>query len=398
MLSLLTPEIVKNQRVFARLDLNVPTQGTAITDDFRLRTVLPTLLLLHKAGASVIIATHRGNPKPEAPDPSLSTQHLIPWFESHNIPVVYAATITEAAQQQSAEHMVLLENLRFFPGEKAHDAHFAQQLASLADIYVNDAFGTIHRSDTSVTLVPQLFPPQHRLIGLLVAREMQGLDHLIAKPEQPFVTIIGGAKLGDKVPLITNLLERPRQQRITSCMVGGLPSLALIKAHGHNVGTTNLEPATITHAAHIMELAQKKEVRIDIPSDVMVIEGELGTAPLACAADAIPTTATVVDIGPATIRQYVYNLATAQTVFVNGTMGIFEYPAYQAGTSAVLQAVASVKGYTVLGGGDTTAAAAACKLTGSFSFVSSGGGATLAYLGATHPLDQLPGLKALISA
>jgi phosphoglycerate kinase len=398
MLSLLFPEIIKNQRVFVRADLNVPTQGPTITDDFRLHAVLPTLLLAHQAGASVVLATHRGNPKPENHDPLLSTKLLIPWFESHNIPVVFAATIQEAAQLQSPQHIVLFENLRFFPGEKGHDVAFAQQLATLADVYVNDAFGTIHRNDTSVTLLPQQFPPNLRLIGLLIAREIQGLDRLIHKPEQPFATIIGGAKLDDKVPLITNLLERPHHQRITSCMVGGLPSLAFIKALGHHVGTTHLETSTITQAAHIMDLAQKKGVRIDVPSDVMINEGEIGSTPHGCAADAIPATATVVDIGPATIRQYVYNVAQAHTVFINGTMGIFEYPAYQGGTSAVLQAIAAVNGYTVLGGGDTAAAAAACKLTTSFGFVSSGGGATLAYLGAAHPLEQLPGLKSLISA
>ena len=208
--------------------------------------------------------------------------------------------------------------------------------------------------------------------------------------------VLGGAKLDDKVPLITTFLEKPSSQRITSCMVGGLTALAFIKASGHNTGTTHLEAATISHAASIMEQALHKGVRFDIPSDVMIIEGEFGVPPTVCAADAIPATATVVDIGPATIRQYIYNLATAQTVFANGTMGIFEYPSYQQGTQAILQAIAAIKGYSVLGGGDTAAAADSCALTSSFGFVSSGGGATLAYLGSLHPLEQLPGLKALI--
>jgi phosphoglycerate kinase len=398
MLTLLTPEIVKNQRVLMRCDFNVPTEGTLITDDFRLQAALPSLLILQQAQASVVLITHRGNPKPESVDPFLSTKHLIPWFQHHNLPVVFAATIQEAARLQSPNHMVLLENLRFFPGEKGQDPTFAQELASLADIYINDAFGTIHRNDASITLVPQLFSSEHRLIGLLIAHEIKGLDHLINKPEQPFITILGGAKLDDKVPLILNLLERPRTLRMTSCLIGGLPSLAFIKALGHPVGTTQLAASTVEHARHIMELAHKKEVRIDTPSDVMIIEGELGKIPHVCASDAIPPTATVVDIGPATIRQYTYNLASAHTVFANGTMGIFEYPAYQVGTRAILQAVAAVQGYTVLGGGDTSAAAAACGLSTAMSFVSSGGGATLAYLGAIVPFEQLPGLKALISA
>lgn len=396
MLQLITPEIVKNQRVFVRADLNVPTQNSAIIDDFRLRSLLPTLMILIKANAATVLATHWGNPTPESPDPALSTQHLVAWFKQHHIPIAFAATLEQAAQLQAPGRIVLLENLRFFVGEKKQDTSFAQQLAKLADYYVTDAFGVLHRSDTSVSLLPLQFAPNHRLIGLLIAREMRHLDNLTTQPTQPFMLVLGGAKLDDKVPLITTFLEKPTAQRITSCMVGGLTALAFIKASGHNTGTTLLESATVTHAATIMERALHKEVRIDIPSDVMIIESERGATPTVCAADAIPVTATVVDIGPATIRQYLYNLTSAQTVFANGTMGIFEYPAYQQGTRAILQAIAAIKGYSVLGGGDTAAAAASCGLTASFGFVSSGGGATLAYLGSAHPLEQLPGLKALI--
>jgi phosphoglycerate kinase len=396
MFHLITPESVKNQRVFVRADLNVPTKNGIILDDFRLRSLLPTLMILIKANAATILATHWGNPTPESPEASLSTQHLVAWFEQHHISVTFAATLEQAAQLQTAGRIVLLENLRFFAGEKKQDTNFAQQLAKLADYYVNDAFGVLHRSDTSVSLLPLQFAPDHRLIGLLIAREIGQLDQLTSHPAQPFMLVLGGAKLDDKVPLITTFLEKPATQRITSCMVGGLTALAFIKASGHNTGSVHLDTATVTHASTIMERALHKEVRIDIPSDVMIIDGELGATPIVCAADAIPATANVVDIGPATIRQYLYNLTSAKTVFANGTMGIFEYPAYQQGTRAILQAIAAIKGYSVLGGGDTVAAADSCGLAASFGFVSSGGGATLAYLGSSHPLEQLPGLKSLI--
>ena len=200
---------LEDKRVLLRADLNIPLVDQTIANDFRLQALLPTLNFLIKHHANVILATHIGQPKDH--DPNLSTKILIPWFEQHGYDMVFAENFEHAANIEfKAQQIVLLENLRFFPGEKKRNSAFAKQLASLADYYINDAFGTMHRDDASITLVPQEFRPERRTIGFLVEQELNMLNQLIENPEQPFVVILGGGKVADKIPLIQGMLRKTK--------------------------------------------------------------------------------------------------------------------------------------------------------------------------------------------
>lgn len=329
-------------KVFLRADLNVPTKDKKIVQDYRLHAILPTINEIKKAGNKIILATHIGRP-PAADhtnffDENLSTKILVPWFEQHGYEIEYEMDLLKAIEKskQHPKKILLLENLRFFNGERQTNLEFAQLLAQLADSYVNDAFGLLHRNDTSVTLLPEQFPPDKRSFGLLVKKELQELTKLKENPEQPYIVILGGNKSETKLKLLHKLLEQPESTRPEKILLNGLLAQALTQPPHKNV----LLP-------------------IDTQTD---------------------RNNNIFDIGPKTIELFKKEIARAKTIFANGTMGAYEQPEYETGSKAILQAIADSSAYTVIGGGDAVAATFQFGLEKKMDFLSTGGGATLAFL------------------
>lgn len=342
-------------------------------DDYRIKGLLPTLSYLQQKSCRVVIASHLGDPAPGSLDPSFSLRQLVPWFTEHKIQVGFAEDCRGLLRNEY--QFVLFENLRLFPGEKHHDISWAQELAHVADMYVNDAFGTLHRDDTSITLLPGQFEPENRCIGLLVEKELNALDQLRNKPTQPFMLVLGGAKLDDKIPLIERFMILPAAQRPEAILIGGALALPFLQAQGKQYSTTSFDPATIHSAQHTLQLAIEHNVEILLPIDFKDKQ--------------------CLDIGSKTIDLFKEKIAMAKTIFTNGTMGMYEKPEYQTGTRSILEAIAHTSGFTVAGGGDCAAAVHAFKLADQFGFISTGGGATLAYLAANDPYQKLPGLRVL---
>lgn len=355
---IVTTAAIAHKRVFLRADLNVPLgKKGEIADEHRLQALLPTLNMLVQSAARVVIATHLGKPNPGHPDPALSTKQLIPWFEQHQFAVSFAASPSHATELLAGgDKLILLENLRFFAGEQEPSSTFAGELAALADVYVTDAFGTLHRHDASIALLPSYFAPEKRFYGHCVAAELAALSKLRVAPEKPFVAIIGGNKLTTKLPLIQQLMTAPPAERVTQVLLGGLLGLDL--------------------APELPALAKQHGVRLLTPIDY---------------------TDNNLDIGPNTIALFTEHLAAGRTIFANGTMGKYEEAAGQAGTKAILEAIGNNRGFTVIGGGDCGAAAIQCGMAEKVSFVSTGGGATLAFVASKEPWQDLPGLKTLIN-
>ncbi len=359
---------VANKRVFVRADLNVPfTSSGDIENDFRLRAFLVTVEYLLGQKATIIIASHLG--RPMGPDVALSTRRLLPWFLTRGYSVIFEESFERAEQLSHTVELgtiILLENVRFFSGETSgtqqeRDA-LARQWAAMADVYVNDAFGAIHRKDTSITLLPQKFLPDRRCMGLTVEREVTHLDYLLELPEQPFVLVLGGAKLDDKLPLITTFLSAPVSRRPNTIIIGG--ALA--------------QPFVRQEVSDILAHAKKNKVSLVVPVDFVYGDDQ-----------------SIVDIGSDSCKIFASHIRDAKTIFANGTMGIYENPAYRHGTEYVLNTIADVQATTIIGGGDCVAALYQLGLQDRVSFVSTGGGATLAFLGSPDPYTALPGLVAL---
>ena len=435
---------VFGKRVFVRADLNVINKKTNEISEQRLRAIVPTLRYLQQAGVSkIILASHIGSPKVGVVDDNLSTKRLILWLEQQGFAVDFQSDLKEAQKQsiQNNGRLLLLENLRFFPGEKNKDLAFAQQLASLADVYVNDAFGALHRDDASLVLLAQQFSSDSRCIGLLVEKEIHMLDGLKNNPQQPFVIVLGGSKLEDKIallecflaappnkfsflkrsilryttPLVLSVLRSKMYRRMrggtqderfwslkyevqekNNCpqtiIIGGAVALVFARAQGFSAGALECSEVAVAHAKKFIALAAEHSVQLVLPSDMLFQHNE---KLVPCAFNNIPADATCGDIGPATCKQFVQELAKAKTIFVNGTMGICEQAAFHAGTKSVLQAAAQSNGTTIIGGGDTGAAVDTLGLHDKFTFVSTGGGATLAFLGACDPMQELAALHVL---
>lgn len=358
-MNLVTPASVAGKRVFLRADLNVPLTDGRIADDRRLNAILPTLRLLLSTASRVVLASHLGRPNPAQPDPTLSTRHLLAWFAQQGLPASFASNLDQLPERG----LVLLENLRFWEGETAPEGrtYFVGALAATADCYVNDAFGTMHRTDASIALLPRQFPAQERWYGLCVQQELTMLERLRQQPAKPFVALLGGSKVADKLPLITQLITRPAEHRLTHLLLGGLLALDLPN-----------------QAPDLLAVAAAHGVGVLTPTDYRYADQQQP-----------------IDIGPATTATFVGCLQQAKTIFANGTMGKYEEAAGRAGTRETLQAIAQTAAFTVLGGGDCPAAAEMMGIADKVSFVSTGGGATLAYLAATDPWQDLPGLRAL---
>ncbi|MEU3944839.1 phosphoglycerate kinase [Streptomyces sp. NPDC029526] len=395
----LLSEGVAGRRVFVRADLNVPMDGTAITDDGRIRAVLPTVNALAEAGARVIVASHLGRPK-GAPDPAFSLAPAAARLgELRGTEVAFATdTVGESAASTVAGladgQVAVLENLRFNAGETSKDdaerAAFADRLAALADLYVGDGFGAVHRKHASVYDLPARLP---HAAGYLIATEVGVLKKLTEDVARPYVVALGGAKVSDKLAVIDQLLGKA--DRI---LIGGGMAYTFLKAQGHEVGASLLQEDQIPVVREYLERAEKTGVELVLPVDTLVsgsfpdMKAKAPTHPDTVAADAVPADRMGLDIGPETRKLYASKLADAATVFWNGPMGVFEHPDYAEGTRAVAQALIDSPGFTVVGGGDS---AAAVRTLGfdeqAFGHISTGGGASLEYLEG----KTLPGLAAL---
>ncbi|GAA3055213.1 phosphoglycerate kinase [Streptomyces roseofulvus] len=392
-------EGVEGKRVFVRADLNVPLEGTTITDDGRIRAVVPTVKALAEAGARVVVASHLGRPK-GAPDPAFSLAPAAARLgELLGAEVAFATdTVGESARATVAGladgGVAVIENLRFNAGETSKDdaerAAFADQLAALADLYVGDGFGAVHRKHASVYDLPGKLP---HAAGYLIATEVGVLKKLTEDVRRPYAVVLGGAKVSDKLGVIDHLLEKA--DRI---LVGGGMAYTFLKAQGHEVGISLLQEDQIPAVLDYLKRAEEKGVEFVLPVDVLVspsfpdLKTKAPSNPTTVAADAIPADQEGLDIGPETRKLYASKLADAATVFWNGPMGVFEHPDYAEGTRAVAQALVDSPAFTVVGGGDS---AAAVRILGfdenAFGHISTGGGASLEYLEG----KKLPGLVAL---
>ncbi|MFJ1537091.1 phosphoglycerate kinase [Micromonospora chalcea] len=389
----LLAEGVSGRRVLVRADLNVPLdkQTGEITDDGRIRAVLPTLSALVQAGAKVVVCSHLGRPK-GAPDPQFSLRPVAGRLgELLGAPVAFAEdTVGDSARSTVADladgQVALLENLRFNKGETSKDdaerAAFADQLAALGDAYVDDAFGAVHRKHASVHDVPARLP---HVAGRLVLREVEVLSRLTGSPERPYVVVLGGSKVSDKLAVIEALL--PTVDRL---LIGGGMCFTFLKAQGHEVGTSLLEKDMVETCRNLMERAPGK---IMLPVDVVAADA---FAPDAAhdtvPADGIPSHRLGLDIGPETVAGFAAALSQAKTIFWNGPMGVFEMAAFANGTRGVAEAITKADAFSVVGGGDSAAAVRALGLDeSSFGHISTGGGASLEYLEG----KTLPGIAAL---
>ncbi|WP_432058984.1 phosphoglycerate kinase [Streptomyces sp. S1] len=392
-------EGVEGKRVFVRADLNVPLDGTTITDDGRIRAVVPTVKALADAGARVVVASHLGRPK-GAPDPAFSLAPAAARLgELLGTDVAFATdTVGDSATETVAGlgngQVAVLENLRFNPGETSKDdaerGAFADSLAALADLYVGDGFGAVHRKHASVYDLPARLP---HAAGYLIATEVGVLKKLTDDVKRPYAVALGGAKVSDKLGVIDHLLERA--DRI---LIGGGMAYTFLKAQGHEVGISLLQEDQIPVVQEYLARAKERGVEFVLPVDVLVspefpdLKTKAPANPTTVAADAIPADEEGLDIGPETRKLYASKLADAATVFWNGPMGVFEHPDYAEGTKAVAQALVDSPAFTVVGGGDS---AAAVRILGfdenAFGHISTGGGASLEYLEG----KTLPGLAAL---
>jgi 3-phosphoglycerate kinase len=382
---------IASARVLVRLDLNVPLRDGAVADDSRIRAALPTLEALLNAGALPIVLSHLGRPKGQVrPEYSLApvAQRLAVLLDR---PVLFVpdcigeAVSTALQRAHPGREVVVLENVRFYPGEEANDKEFAAQLRHDAQVYINDAFGTLHRAHASVAAIADLF--EWKGIGLLVERELAALERLRSAPERPYVAVIGGAKVSDKLDLLSALLER-----CDALLLGGAMAFTFLKAQGYAIGSSVYEPELESAAQAILQRAQALGEQLLLPTDVLITTN--GDARVCTVEEGIPEGWIGYDIGPETERRFAELLRTARTIFWNGPMGKYEEERFRSGTAAVARAVAQATqrgAFTVVGGGDSIAALQALGADTAVSHCSTGGGATLAYLAG----KPLPGLRAL---
>jgi len=385
---------VAGKRVFLRCDLNVPLKEGIIKDDGRIKASLPTIQALLEKGASLVIAAHLGRPKGEAkPELSLApvAKRLAELLgrEVKFTGELTGASVAATAQALKAGEILLLENIRFSAAETSKEESersvFAAELAKLADVYVGDGFGAVHRKHASVFDLPQLLP---HTAGTLVASEVEVLKKLTQNPERPYGVVLGGAKVSDKLGVIENLLGK-----VDVLAIGGGMVFTFLKAQGKEIGTSLVEAEMLDVVKGLIATAEKNGVKLLLPTDIVVAPTFAADAtPTLVAADAIPADQMGLDIGPVSAAAFATEIVKCKTVFWNGPMGVFEFPNFAAGTKVVAQALTEVSGISVVGGGDSAAAVRALGFADSqFGYISTGGGASLEYLEG----KELPGLKAL---
>jgi len=385
---------VAEKRVFLRCDLNVPLKEGVIKDDGRIKASLPTIQALLEKGASLVIAAHLGRPKGEA-KPELSLAPVAKRLsellgrEVKFTGEVTGAAVTATAQSLKAGEILLLENIRFSAAETSKEeserAAFAQELAQLADVYVGDGFGAVHRKHASVFDLPKLLP---HAAGKLVAAEVEVLKKLTQNPERPYGVVLGGAKVSDKLGVIENLLGK-----VDVLAIGGGMVFTFLKAQGKEIGTSLVEAEMLDVVRGLIATAEKNGVKLLLPTDIVVAPTFSADAtPTLVSADAIPADQMGLDIGPVSSAAFAAEIVKCKTLFWNGPMGVFEFPNFAAGTKVVAQALTEVSGISVVGGGDSAAAVRALGFADSqFGYISTGGGASLEYLEG----KELPGLTAL---
>ncbi len=380
---------VQGKRVLVRVDFNVPIENGKVLDDWRLRATLPTIRYLTERRAKVILLSHLGRPKGKR-DEQFSLRPVAQRLsELLSQPVQFADDcVGEVAEQAVARlqagEVLLLENLRFHAGEEANDEAFAQQLARLGDVFVNDAFGAAHRAHASVHAITKFLPSY---AGLLMEREVTHLSRLLEAPEKPFVAVLGGAKVSDKIGVIRNLLTK-----VDALLIGGAMAFTFLKAQGYETGKSLVEADKLDLANALLREAKEKGVELVLPVDVVVAESDAEDAAAQIVpATAIPADKAGYDIGPETASVFAERIRTAKTVFWNGPMGRFERTPFKAGTKAVAEALAQCSGTTVVGGGETAAAAFEFGIAEKVTHVSTGGGAALELLEGR----ELPGIVVL---
>jgi phosphoglycerate kinase len=378
---------VRGKRVLLRCDLNVPLKDGVITDDGRIRASLPTIKYLLAQGAAVIITAHLGRPKGER-KPELSLAPVAKRLaELLGVQVNFSDAIVGA--KPSATGVTLLENIRYEAAETSKDenerAVLAKELASYADVFVSDGFGAVHRKHASVYDVANLLP---HAAGYLVSAEVEVLKKLTESPQRPYGVALGGSKVSDKIGVISNLLDK-----VDTLAIGGGMLFTFLAAKGHEIGKSLVETDLVPTVIELMERANKLGVNLLLPIDIVVApEFNIDAKPTIVPADSIPTDQMGLDIGPASAKLFASAISECKTVFWNGPMGVFEFPNYANGTKVLAQALTSISGISVVGGGDSAAAVRKLGFADSdFGYISTGGGASLEYLEG----KELPGLVVL---
>lgn len=384
---------VSGRRVFVRVDFNVPLSrtngGRSITDDRRIVESLPTLKLILERGGSVVAASHLGRPKGKVdPNQSLApvSRRLAELLDRPVafVPDCVGPDVSALAGSLKPREVLLLENLRFHQEEEADEPGFAAKLAGLADLYVNDAFGSAHRAHASVHGITRHF--KQAAAGLLMNKELTSLSRLLTNPARPFVVVVGGAKVSDKLDLLEHLIER-----CSTLIVGGAMAFTFLKALGHEVGASLVDPDREMEARDLMTLAAVKGVSFLLPEDHLEAKAGTSEAGRPTKGPAVSTGYMGLDIGPKSISLFKEEMKQAKTILWNGPMGKFEDPSFARGTEAIARAIAATSAFTVVGGGDSAAAVKKFGLESSFSHISTGGGASLEYLSG----KTLPGVAAL---
>jgi phosphoglycerate kinase len=380
------------RRVFVRADLNAPLDRGAVTDDTRLRAVVPTIQYTLKAGAAVVLASHLGRPRGKvAPEYSLRpvAARLEALLGQHVelAPDCVGSETLERARALRPGEVLLLENLRFHTEEEDNDDGFARSLAALADCYVNDAFAAAHRAHASIAAITKYLQPA--AAGLLMQQELAALGRILESPERPLLAILGGAKVSDKLTLVEHLLAR-----VDALLVGGGMAFTFLTALGHAVGRSLVEPGQVTTARRALEAARRQGVALVLPADAVVADGLDSARGRAVGIREIPAEQMGLDIGPRTVERFAGVLRTARTIVWNGPMGVFERPAFAAGTIALARAVADASAFSVIGGGDTVGAGAQTGVAERIGYISTAGGAFLEFLEGR----KLPGVEALTDA
>ena len=382
---------VRGKTVFVRVDFNVPLDGQRVTDDTRIRAALPTLRALREAGARLVLGSHLGRPKGER-NPAYSLEPAASALAALLETDVLLADdcigdeVKRAIKTLPPAGVLMLENLRFYKAEEKNDPLFSQALAELADVYINDAFGTCHRAHASTYGMVRHFDETRRAAGTLVARELHFLGPMLSHPDRPFVGVLGGAKVSDKIGVLESLCRR-----LDVVLIGGAMAYTFLRAKGVDIGDSRYEPDHVETAARILDIAAGRKTSVLLPIDHIVARSIDATEGLATESAPIGAGYAGFDIGPRTAARYAEEIAKARMVFWNGPMGVFEREPFEAGTRAVANAMATSNAMTIVGGGDSAAAIALFGLAAQVSHVSTGGGASLELLEG----KELPGIAAL---
>ncbi len=381
---------LRGKRVFIRADFNVPlNDNLMITDDRRIRSTLPTINYAIDEGAKVILSSHLGRPKGKK-DPRFSLAPVSKRLQRLlNKEVIFAtdcvgSQVENLVSKMKEGDVILLENLRFHPGEEVNDKEFARALARIADVYINDAFGTAHRAHASIVGVPKILPSA---AGFLLKKEMEYLRGSVDNPVRPFVTILGGAKVSGKIGVLENLVDK-----VDKVLVGGGMAYTFIKAMGYEIGNSLVEDNMLKTAQRIREGLTKRGIKFYLPVDCVIAQSiEPGAETKLVPTQEIPKDWQALDIGPATVKLFSEAIQNAKTILWNGPMGVFEVDAFSRGTFAIAHAVADAYALTIVGGGDTDLAVHRAGVSDVISFISTGGGASLQLLEG----KELPGIAAL---